>query len=411
VEPAAWQACVRDRLPAYISWEQFERNQARLKANRTQPAAGAVRNGAALLQGLVKCGRCNLHMSVQYASSKGRVYPRYVCNQEAAHFGGHLCTSISSPCVDSVVTTAAMAALAPAALEISLRVRADLERQRAQQETLWQQRLEHAHYEAERAGRQYKSVEPENRLVARTLEHAWEEALRAERALREEYERHAQQAPQHLTAEDLAAVRTLTTDIPALWNAATTTTTDRKTVLRLLVDHVVVTTEPDTAWTDIVVHWAGGHQTRQRLRRPVGKLAHTGDKDALMETIRDLRRTGLTAKRIAEQLNADGWITPTQRSPFNERLVRAMLHRYGSVPRGPKPPPRDAENAWWLADLARELKMSPVTLYGWLCRGLVRARRIDGQWAVIADKAELRRLRRLRREHPMPLRRKTSKRT
>jgi hypothetical protein len=348
-------------------------------------------------------------MSVQYASSKGRVYPRYVCNQEAAHFGGRLCTSISGPCVDRAVTTAALAALAPAALEISLRVRADLERQRAQQEALWQQRLERAHYEAERAGRQYRNVEPENRLVARTLEHAWEEALRVERALREEYERHAKQTPQHLTAEDLAAIRALATDMPALWNAPTTMPADRKTVLRLLIDHVVVTTEPDTAWTSIVVHWTGGHQTPQRFRRPVGKLANTGDKDALMGMIRGLRRKGLTAKQIAEQLNADGWITPTQQNPFNERLVRAMLLRYGSVPRGPKPPPRNAENAWWLADLARKLKMSRVTLYGWMCRGLVQARRIDGQWAVIADNAELRRLRQLRREHPMPLRRKTSK--
>jgi hypothetical protein len=408
VEPADWQACVRDRLPAYISWEQFERNQARLKTNRTQPGAAAVRDGTALLQGLVKCGRCNHHMSVQYTSSKGHIYPRYVCNYEAAHFGGRLCTSVSSPCVDRIVTTAAMAALAPAALEISLRVCADLERQRAQQEALWQQRLERARYEAERAARQYRSVEPENRLVARTLEHAWEEALRAERALREDHERHAEQAPQHLTAEDLAAVRALATDLPALWNASTTTPTDRKTVLRLLVDRVVVTTEPDTAWTDTVVHWAGGHQTHERFRRPVGKLAGTGDKDALMETIRDLRRRGLAAKQIAEQLNAAGWITPTQHSTFNERLVRAMLSRYGSVPRGPKPPPRNAEHAWWLADLAREMKMSRVTLYGWLCRGLVQARRIDGQWAVIADKVELRRLRRLRREHPTPPRRKTS---
>jgi DNA invertase Pin-like site-specific DNA recombinase len=412
VEPTDWQACVHDRFPAYISWEQFEHNQLRLGANRTQAAAGAVRNGSALLQGLVKCGRCNLRMSVQYFSCKktGQLYPRYVCNQEASHHGGQVCTSISGPCVDRTVTVSALAALTPAALEISLRVRADLEQQRAQQEALWQQRLERARYEAERAARQYKSVEPENRLVARTLERAWEDALRAERELREAFERHSQQAPHHLTAEDLGAIRALATDLPALWNTPTTTVADRKTVLKLLIDHVVVTTEPDTAWMDLVVHWAGGHQTHQRIRRPVHKLAKTGDKDALMATIHDLRRKGLTAERIAEQLNADGWLTPTQQNKFNGRLVRAMLNRYGSVPRGPKPPPRNAENAWWLADLARELKMPVVTLHGWLHRGLVEARQIDGQWAVIADKAELRRLRQLRHEHPTPPCRKSSKR-
>jgi DNA invertase Pin-like site-specific DNA recombinase len=411
VEPSDWKACVRDRFPAYISWEQFERNQARLQANRTRPFTGAVRNGIALLQGLVKCGRCNLRMSVQYLSSRGHVYPRYICNQEACHHGGRVCTNISGACVDRAVTALTLAALAPAALEISLRVRADLEQQRAQHEVLWKQRLERAHYEAERAGRQYNSVEPENRLVARTLERAWEDTLRAERELRETYERHSQQAPLRLTPEDLAAIRALTTDLPALWNAPTTTPADRRTVLRLLIDHVVVTVEPDTAWTELVVHWAGGHQTPQRFRRPVGKLAKTGDKDALMATIHSLRRNGLTAEQIAEQLNTDNWITPTQQNQFNGRLVRAMLSRYGTVPRGPKPPPRNAENAWWLADLAHELKMPVVTLHGWLTRGLVQARWINGQWAVIADKAELQRLRKLRREHATPAPRKSSKKT
>jgi hypothetical protein len=411
VDPADWQACVRDHFPAYITWEQFEHNQARLKANRKLLRAAAVRSGTALLQGLVRCSRCNLGMSVQYAKYKGKVYPRYVCSQEACHHGARVCTNISGTCVDRAVSAEALAALAPAALEISLRIRADLEQQRTQQESLWQQPLERARYEAERAERQYKSVEPENRLVARTLERAWEDALRAERELRESYERHSQQVPQRLTAEDIAAIRALATDLPAVWSAPTTTPADRKAVLRLLIEHVVVTADRETSGLDLAVRWAGGHETHQHIRRPVHKLANTGDKDALMATIHDLRHQGLTAGRIAEQLNADGWITPTQHNPFNERLVRMLLHRYGTVPRGPKPPPRNAENAWWLADLARELKMPVVTLYGWISRGLVQVRRLDGQTAVIADKAEMQRLRRLRRDNPTPQPRKPSKKT
>lgn len=411
VEPEDWQACVRDHFPAYITWEQFERNQARLKANRKLLSAVAVRSGTALLQGLVKCGRCNLGMTVQYAKYKGRVYPRYVCSQDACHHGVPVCTTISATCVDRAISAEALAALAPAALEISLRVRANLEQQRTQQESLRQQRLERARYEADRAERQYRSVEPENRLVARTLERAWEEALRAERDLRESHERDSQQMTRRLTTDDIAAIRALASDLPALWNAPTTTPADRKVVLRLLIERVDVTADRETSGLDLAVRWAGGRETHQHIRRPVHKLAKTGDKDAILTVIHDLRRQGLTAKRIADQLNADGWITPTQRNPFNERLVRAMMHRYGRVPRGPKPPPGAAENAWWLADLADELKMPLVTLYGWLRRGLVDARRIDGQWAVIAGKAELRRLRQLRRENPAPRRSKASKRT
>jgi DNA invertase Pin-like site-specific DNA recombinase len=411
VEPEDWQACVRDHFPAYITWEQFERNQARLRANRKLLSAAAVRSGTALLQGLVKCGRCNLGMTVQYAKYKGRVYPRYVCSQDACHHGGRVCMNISAPCVDRAVSAEALAALAPAALEISLRVRADLEQQRVQQEGLRQQRLERARYEAACAERRYKNVEPDNRLVARTLERAWEDALRAERDLRESHERDSQQIPGRMTTEDIAAIRALATDLPTLWTATTTTPADRKAVLRVLIERVDVTANRETSGLDLAVHWAGGHETRQHIRRPVHKLANTGDKDAIMTAIQDLRRQGLTAKHIAEQLNADGWITPTQRNPFNERLVRAMMHRYGRVARGPKPPPRGAENARWLADLAGELKMPLVTLYGWLRRGVIEARRIDGQWAVIAGKAELRRLRHLRRENPTPKRREPSKRT
>lgn len=406
----AWLACVHDCLPAYISWDQYERNQARLAANHARAAAVTPRRGAALLQGLIVCGRCGQGMSVQYATRQGRAYSRYLCNRAAIHYATPLCASVAAPCIDRVVAAAALAALAPAALEVSLRVSEDVERQRADREALWQKRLERAHYEAERAARQYHRVEPENRLVARSLEQAWEEALRAERAMREEFARAQQQTPRHLTADDRAAIRALATDLPALWDAPTTTPVDRKAILRVLLERVVVTAAPDSAWTDVAMHWAGGHVTRQRLRRPVGKLTLMGDHAELMARIHDLRRAGATAPQIASQLNAEGWQTPRQCNPFNDRLIRAMLDRHGTVPRGPKRPPQGIPHGWWLPALARELEMSPVTLAGWVRRGWVTARRVEGQWVVIADGAERRRLRRLRRTHPTPPRRTRSRR-
>ena len=206
--------------------------------------------------------------------------------------------------------------------------------------------------------------------------------------------------PRHLTATERATIARLATYLPTLWAAATTTPVDRKTVLRLLVDRVVATVAADSEWVDLAVHWAGGHETRTRLRRPVGKLIAMSNHQALLAEIRRLRADGYTAGGIAEALNAAGWTTPTQRNGFTERLVRVMLLRYGSVPKGPKRPPSDTPTEWWMADLAKTLQMPLMTLYGWLHRGWLQTRQVNGHWAVIADAAERRRLHRLRRQHP-----------
>lgn len=401
--PEQWQACVPDRFPAYITWEKYLGNQARLKANRVGgPGASTTRNGSALLGGLIVCGRCQHRMSVQYAKARnGARYGRYVCAHNKVSYGAPTCGGLSAPPLDGIVAEHLLEALKPAALEVSLRVAREIERDRTRSDALWQKRLQRARYEAERAERQYQAVEPENRLVARTLERGWEEKMEAERALQEEHRRHLEKQPRHLSSAEQETIRSLANDLPKLWKAPSTEPADRKAVLRLLVERVTVTVDEGTEWVDLVVRWAGGHETPARFRRPVGKLAQMERHDALLKRIRELRRGGYSAGRIAQKLNADGWVTPTQRNTFNDRLIRAMLMRYGSVPRGPKAPPTDNPHQWWLADLAKELEMPVVTLHGWLTRGVLAAKKINGQWAATADRGELRRLRRLRqqREH------------
>lgn len=397
-----WHVCLRDRLPAYITFEQYRVNEERLMRNRASAKTGTpLRDGPALLPGLVVCGRCGHRLSVQYPKSRnGRTYARYVCNQAHAHYHEPLCSSLSAGPLDELVTKFVLSAIAPGALEVSMRVADELESERAKNDALHSKRVERAHYEAERAQRQYEAVEPENRLVARTLERNWEEKLRVERELQEQCDRERAKLPRHLTAEEREMIRALAIDLPNLWNARTTTTADRRGLLRLVIDKITVTVDPDTEWVDVFVHWAGGNETKARLRRPVGKLTRLKEYKNLVAEIHALRRAGYTADRIAEKLNETGWVTPTQRSSFNGRLIRAMLSRHGSVPRGPKAPPTDDPNDRGLADLANELGMPLVTLYGWLRRGWLTARRVNGQWVVAADRSELRRLQQLRGEHP-----------
>lgn len=172
--PDDWPILLKDRFPAYISWEHYERNLRQLAANTAQEA-GVIRKGTSLLSGLLICGRCGLRMSTCYKDNGGGL--RYVCGAMSTNYKEHFCQSIRGDLVDAVISQLVLRALEPAALEVSLRIAEDLEAEHADTHRLWLQRLERTRYEAERAFRQYDAVEPENRLVVRTLEQRWEQAL------------------------------------------------------------------------------------------------------------------------------------------------------------------------------------------------------------------------------------------
>lgn len=175
-----WLVLLPDRLPAYISVEQYEANQARLAANQQIAAApGAPRPGAALLSGLLHCGLCGGHrMTVRYRTSEGFGSHGYACSWFPVNYGtGESCQHIAGRALDGYVTGQVLAAVAPAALEVSLAAAAQAQAERASLDTLWRQRVERARYAADRARRQYQLAEPENRLVVRQLEKDWETAL------------------------------------------------------------------------------------------------------------------------------------------------------------------------------------------------------------------------------------------
>jgi DNA invertase Pin-like site-specific DNA recombinase len=267
--PQQWEVLIKDHLPAYIDWDQYERNLRQLAANTTQ-AGGVVRAGPSLLSGRLICGRCGLAMATQYTNSGSGL--RYACSREAVDYGAPLCQALAGAPLDALIGRLVLEALQPAALAISLQVADDLQAERARRHAHWQQRLERARYEAARAERQYRAVEPENRLVARTLEQDWEAALAAEDQLKAEYARCMASEPTALSAEERARIRQLAGDLPALWNAETTGNDERQAIVRLLVERVIVTVVDDSEQVAVEVHWIGGHHTRARLTRPVARL-------------------------------------------------------------------------------------------------------------------------------------------
>jgi DNA invertase Pin-like site-specific DNA recombinase len=234
--PEQWQVLLKDRLPAYIDWAQYERNLRQLAANTAQ-ALGVVRGGPSLLSGLLICGRCGRRMATQYNNNGTGL--RYVCARLMVDYAEPLCQSLIGTALDAAIGRLVLEALQPAALEISLQVAADLEAERTREHAQWQQRLERAAYTVQRAERQYQAVEPENRLVARTLERQWEEALAAQAALAADYERYLTSTPSSLSAQERAAIRRLAADIPALWEAPTTTAAERQAIVRQLIERVL----------------------------------------------------------------------------------------------------------------------------------------------------------------------------
>ena len=174
-----WAVCLHDVYPAYIPWETSLANQARLQANRTwfsQGGQGVPRDGKALLQGIALCGRCGRRMQLRYSGPQGD-FPVYRCGLEAQDYGGTHCQEVRAPGVDKAVEDLVLAALAPERIALALEALGQLELEINALERQWQLRLERARYEAQRAQRQYDAVEPDHRLVARTLESQWEAKL------------------------------------------------------------------------------------------------------------------------------------------------------------------------------------------------------------------------------------------
>jgi DNA invertase Pin-like site-specific DNA recombinase len=305
---ADWHAFLPDHCPAYLTWDQYERNLARLQVNRARAdAMGAVRDGPALLAGLVVCAHCRARLVVHYTQSHRHPAPHtYECTRLRGNYGGPFCQHVPGPCLDTFVGEQVLAALEPAALELSLAAAEQVEQERATLLAHWQQRRERAAYEVERAARQYQAVEPENRLVVRSLERAREAKLEAQQQLEEEYHRFLQQQPRGLSDAERTAIRRLAADIPALWQVATTTAVDRKELVRQVVERVVVAVQGASEQVQVQVHWVGGGQTDGVLTRPIARFADRSDYAALCARVRTLTEARWPVPAIARQLEADG---------------------------------------------------------------------------------------------------------
>jgi DNA invertase Pin-like site-specific DNA recombinase len=397
--PEEYLALLPDRCSAYISRERYEAVQRRISENRARSESkGAPREGPSLLAGLVFCDCCGKRRRVYYGGHGKKLH--YVCRSYPGNGRGP-CPGVAGRVLDQLVPEQVLAALEPGALELSLAAADDLLRERQRLDEHWRHRLERARYQAQRAERQYQVVEPENRLVARTLEQQWEAALQEARQLEEDYTRFQCQQPAALSERDVSQIRALAQDLPALWHAATTTAADHQQVIRFLVERVVVAPVGERDHVRVTVRWVGGQTSAYEIVRPVHSYERTAGFDCLLARIQELHKQGLGFPEIADRRNAEGF-RPIKGAPrFNKQIVWRILRRRTPSPRPLAERWRDElqKDEWFVAELAAKLGIPKKTLNAWLRRGWVRYRVLAGPrapWVCWADAAELRRLRRLR---------------
>jgi DNA invertase Pin-like site-specific DNA recombinase len=371
VPPTEWKVVIRAHHPGYITWEQFEDNQRRLQENtlmRPKGEASAVlRDGRGLLHGLLRCGKCGRRMRASYPAKDNSV--RYDCSTKADVVEGQgVCQSVGGMRIEKAVVEVFLETVEPASMEIAVAALDNLEN--AQDAVLQQleDQLADARYQADRARRQYDTVEPENRKVARTLESAWNERLARVAEVEERIERHRGRRPEPLTANEKEGLRRLGVDVRAIWNAATTTSRDKKQLLRAAFEAVFVRVDRETREACITLAWQGGATTELKVRMPRQGEHSVVDDEKLVDDVRRMA-AHLTDKQIARALNGRG-IRTTSGLPFSVQRVASFRRRHGiEVCR--VEPAAEGEPVYTAQDAARELGVSLITVLRWLKEGLL----------------------------------------
>ena len=374
-----WEVLITDHHPGFIGWDAYLANQARIGTNirpqAREPGTGAVREGCALLQGLATCGTCGRKLAIFYAGPAKSV-PNYYCQGSAELVNGrgarHM--SVGGQAIDAAVADAFLAALAPAALEACVLAAGQLEAGHDDVLAQHRRQVEQASYNTARAERRYRAVDPDNRLVARGLETEWEHALRELSDAEAELARRETARPKTLTASERASILALGDDLGAVLDAPTTTSKDRKQLLRTLLDEVNIAPRRDDPdpHAALVLRWKGGaiSELTVPLRRRQPKIRTDEDTIALIRRL----AVHYPDATIAGILNRQHRTTARGMSFTASRV--ASLRTHWHIPcHQPAGDPAEGE-LLNVTQAARELRIAPSTLLRWLNDGFVAGEQV-----------------------------------
>jgi DNA invertase Pin-like site-specific DNA recombinase/predicted DNA-binding transcriptional regulator AlpA len=364
-----WAVLIPHHHPGFIEWSMYHVNQARIDSN-THPEphrGGAVREGSALLQGLATCGHCGRRLRTHY---RGRTSaPGYHCaGKNIVNGRGVYCLNIGGVAIDHAVTKAFLEALTPAAVDATLQAMHQLQTNQDAALAQWRREVERARYEAERAERQYRLVEPENRLVARGLETEWERRLLDVATAETEWRRREQMQSPLLVPDQVARLRALGTDLQQAWHAPSTTDRDRKELLRTLLEDVAIAVQRPEQRAHLTIRWRGGTITSIDLPLPRRAPSGLRTNEDTIDLIRRLA-THYPDDVIAGILNRQHRTTAS-----GERFTAVHvgnLRRYRGIPRRESTEPPAAGELVTIRQAAKRLGLAPSTLHRWVNDGFI----------------------------------------
>jgi DNA invertase Pin-like site-specific DNA recombinase len=368
-----WTALIPDAHAGYLAFEQFEANLRTLAANAhahgTERAAGPAREGPALLQGLVVCGRCGRRMTVRYHQRRGALVPDYQCTGECIEGAAQRCLGVPGAGVDAAIGQLLLDTVTPLALEVALTVQAELEARADEADQLRRSHVERARGRAELARRRYLAVDPDNRLVADTLEADWNDSLRGLQAAQDNYERAGAAAKAALTEEHKARIRALAADFPALWSDPNTPQRERKRIARLLIEDVTLA---KTDQIHLHVRFGGGQTRSLTIPTPPNAWqARQTDPDTL--ALLDRLLDDHTDAEVAAELNAAGRCSG-EGKPFTPRIVLGLRRAHNL------PSHRErlrAKGLLTIGETAGCLGVHPTTARAWHRAGLLTSHKAN----------------------------------
>jgi DNA invertase Pin-like site-specific DNA recombinase len=357
-----WAIVIADHHPGYISWQQFLANEQRLAANNNRNGQRPPREGSALCQGILRCGACGGSMTTLHR----REGSYYECGHSRAdHINTPGCRSVKATVVDELIARRLLETLAPEEIALALAAADEHADRRTRSDRVFGLRVERARYESIRAERAFHACEPDNRLVARTLENRWEEKLRELKDAEAELAEHVVPTVEP-SREQLEA---LARDLPALWAAKTTADRDRKRLLRALIADVTLTSKPDSRELSVGIRWRSGASEQQTIERPNTRQEVIRTPSEAIELTRQLAADHTNAE-IAEQLNTAGLRAGTG-GLFAAKHVQWIRWRH----KIPYPTTMAHDGELTVSQIAELLDVSTGVIYTWISTGKLAARR------------------------------------
>jgi len=369
--PSEWIALIRDAHEGYVSWQEYEQNLQRLRENAhlygEQRECGAPREGPALLQGLVICASCGERMTVRYNQRSELAQPIYVCQRLGIQTAQPVCQWISGRSLDEAIGKLLVDMVTPMALQAALAVQKELEARSAECDALRRQEVERARYDSDLARRRYMQVDPENRLVADTLEAEWNASLRALAQAQQRYEKQRQTDANGLDEQQRASILRLAKDFPRLWSDPRTPQRERKRMARLLIADVALLKGDDIT---AQVRFNGGtaHTLHLALPKSAWQLRQTPSAlVAQIDRLLDDYTDGEVARRLNEQALRSG-----DGRAFSLSIVRHIRIAYHLCSRYER---LRARGMLTLDEVAKRLQVQPNTVKRWRRAGLLPAHR------------------------------------